>query len=158
PARPQDVARHRPDAAHVRSNGHPHRGGADARGHGRVVLVQPELLMRLERMFPATRTVMTTATRFRIAATLAGTAALAAALNIAATAAAPRFYDDDPIWQDRDTQDASAMKPLEVDLVVDLATNLLGERAPVAGRAKNVNTVDEVPDSSWYTNRIGARQ
>ena len=26
-----------------------------------------------------------------------------------------------------------------------------------SGRAKNVNTVDEVPDSSWYTNRAGSR-
>ena len=26
-----------------------------------------------------------------------------------------------------------------------------------AGRARNVNTIDEVPDSSWYTNRAGSR-
>ena len=31
-----------------------------------------------------------------------------------------------------------------------------GERRDV--RAMNVNTVDEVPDSSWFTNRIGRRQ
>src|SRR5262245_46158347 len=76
---------------------------------------------------------------------------------MASSAAAPRFYDDDPIWHERDTQDASAMKPQEVDLFVDLTTNLLGPRSVEAGRARNVNTVDEVPDSSWYSNRAGAR-
>jgi len=104
-----------------------------------------------------TRNLMNTANRSRRAATIASTAALAAVLTIASSAAAPRFYDDDPIWQDRDTQDASGMKPLDVDLIVDLTTNLLADRAPKAGRALNVNTVDEVPDSSWYTNRAGAR-
>ena len=28
---------------------------------------------------------------------------------------------------------------------------------PANIRAKNVNTIDEVPDSSWFTNRIGTR-
>src|SRR4029079_8411649 len=68
-----------------------------------------------------------------------------------------RFYGDDPVWREADTQDASAMKPLEVDLLADLATNLLGSRTVTAGRAKNLTTVDEVPDSSWYTNRAAAR-
>jgi hypothetical protein len=49
------------------------------------------------------------------------------------------------------------MKPLDVDLLADLATNLVGPRTVAADRAKNVNTVDEVPDSSWYTNRAGAQ-
>ena len=26
---------------------------------------------------------------------------------------------------------------------------------PSGVRAKNINTIDEVPDSSWFTNRIG---
>ncbi len=30
-----------------------------------------------------------------------------------------------------------------------------GERAD--RRAVNVNTLDEVPDSSWFTNRVGAQ-
>jgi hypothetical protein len=105
-----------------------------------------------------TRSAMNTANRSRIAATIAATVAVAAALTIATSAASPRFYDDDPIWQDRDTQDASGMKPLDVDLIVDLTTNLIASRTPTAGRALNVNTVDEVPDSSWYTNRAGARR
>ena len=31
-------------------------------------------------------------------------------------------------------------------------------RTPSNTRAQNVNTIDEVPDSSWFTNRIGARR
>src|SRR4051812_10725190 len=95
--------------------------------------------------------------RSRFAATLAGALAIAAALTIAGSAASPRFYDDDPISHDRDTQDASSMKPLDVDLLVDLTTNLIGPREVNAGPARNVNTIDEVPDSSWYTNRAGSR-
>jgi hypothetical protein len=100
---------------------------------------------------------MSTKKRTRFAAIVGGTLCVAAALTMASSAASPRFYGDDPVWREPDTQDASAMKPLDVDLLADLATNLLGPRTVVADRAKNVNTVDEVPDSSWYTNRAGAQ-
>jgi hypothetical protein len=93
----------------------------------------------------------------RLAAFVGGTLSIAVALTITSSAAKPRFYEDDPIWRERDTQDASAMKPLEIDLVVDLTTNLIGPRSVEAGRARNTNSVDEVPDSSWYANRAGAR-
>jgi hypothetical protein len=100
---------------------------------------------------------MSTKRRTRFAAIIGGTLCVAAALTMASSAASPRFYGDDPVRSESDTQDASAMKPLEVDLLADLATNLLGPRTVVAERAKNLNTVDEVPDSSWYTNRAGAQ-
>ena len=81
-----------------------------------------------------------------------------AAATILGSAASQRFYDDDPIWVERDTQDASGMKPLEVNLFVDLAYNIIrGGKVASPGRAQNVNTVDEVPDSSWFTNRAGTR-
>src|SRR5262249_14432387 len=64
--------------------------------------------------------------------------------------------DDDPIWVEHDTQDASGMRPLDVSLFVDVAYNIVkGPGVARDRRAKNVNTVDEVPDSSWFTNRIG---
>ena len=100
---------------------------------------------------------MSTNKRTRFAAVIGGTLCVAALLTMASSAASPRFYGDDPVWRDPDTQDASAMKALEVDLLADLATNLMGPRTAAADRAKNVNTVDEVPDSSWYTNRAGAK-
>jgi hypothetical protein len=71
--------------------------------------------------------------------------------------AAPRFYPDDPVWRDDDRAfDASKAVAIEdpngFDFVVNTFTSP-GERRDV--RALNVNTVDEVPDSSWFTNRIG---
>ena len=90
-----------------------------------------------------------------------------AALALAATilsAAAPsgatrRFLADDPIAREPETQDASGVAEWEIDLTIDLATNLFarpGDATPNV-RAKNLNTIDEVPDSSWFTNRILAR-
>src|SRR3990172_2214770 len=69
------------------------------------------------------------------------------------------FYDDDPVWQVPDSQNASSVKPWEIDLVYDLAENMFskpGDPTPNV-RAKDINTVDEVPNSSWYTNRIGSK-
>jgi hypothetical protein len=75
------------------------------------------------------------------------------------SAAAPKFFPDDPIWVEHDTRNVTGIPDLEVDDFVDLTLNLfakLGDPTPDV-RAKNVNTVDEVPDSSWFTNRIGSR-
>jgi len=74
--------------------------------------------------------------------------------------AAPRFYPDDPIWSDDDRAfDASKVVAIEDTNGYDFLVNTFGgpgERRDV--RALNVNTVDEVPDSSWFTNRIGRRE
>ena len=70
-----------------------------------------------------------------------------------------RFLDDDPIIREPDTQDASGVQEWEINLITDLAINLFGRPGDSNPdvRAKNVNTIDEVPDSSWFTNRIVAR-
>jgi hypothetical protein len=71
---------------------------------------------------------------------------------------APVFYDDDPIARAADTQDASKVAPREISLVLDAMVNLFGRPgASVVRRAESVNTIDEVPDSSWFTNRAGTR-
>ena len=52
-------------------------------------------------------------------------------------------------------------KPKEVDLstVFDMVENTFRHRPKgTAPPAMNVNTLGEVPDSSWFTNRIGARK
>jgi hypothetical protein len=67
-----------------------------------------------------------------------------------------KFYSDDPIWRDPETQDASRAQPIDVSEQYDFVENTFfnaGDRTPL--RALNINTVDEVPDSSWFTNRIG---
>ncbi len=72
-------------------------------------------------------------------------------------AAGPRFYPDDPIQADNDRAfDASGAAPIDGSNAWDFIENAFldrGERSAI--RAVNVNTVDEVPDSTWFTNRIG---
>jgi len=93
-----------------------------------------------------------------LATTLFASGLLAAAL--AAQSAGPKFLADDPLAREPETQDASGAQPWDIDLFYDLAYNLFvtPRRVPPQVRAQNVNTVDEVPDSSWFTNRIGARR
>jgi hypothetical protein len=75
----------------------------------------------------------------------------------AARSAAPRFYPDDPLWTDDDRAfDASKVGAIEDTNGYDFIINTFGkpgERRDT--RALNVNSVDEVRDSSWFTNRIG---
>jgi hypothetical protein len=68
----------------------------------------------------------------------------------------PRFYSDDPIARVPETQDASKVQRKEVNLVYDEARNLFGKPGDpdMNRRAQNINTIDEVPDSSWFTNRV----
>jgi hypothetical protein len=71
----------------------------------------------------------------------------------------PHFYPDDPIAREPETQDASKAASDERSAMYELFFNVFvnAERTPSGLRAKNINTVDEVPDSSWFTNRIGSR-
>jgi hypothetical protein len=73
--------------------------------------------------------------------------------------AAPKFFSDDPISREPVAGDASAAQEWDIDLFYDLSYNLFvtPRRVPANTRAQNLNTIDEVPDSSWFTNRIGAR-
>jgi hypothetical protein len=76
-----------------------------------------------------------------------------------ANAAAPRFYPDDPIATMVDSEDASNVEARDIDLLYDTLENSFawpGDQTPNV-RAQNVNTIDEVPDSTWFTNRLGAR-
>jgi hypothetical protein len=81
---------------------------------------------------------------------------VAAGTVMSSRSASPRFYPDDPLWTDNDrVLDVKAV-PIEDTNGYDFIVNTFGqpgERRDV--RALNVNTVDEVPDSSWFTNRIG---
>ncbi len=71
----------------------------------------------------------------------------------------PRFFPDDPLWTDDDRAfDASKAAEQEDSNGYDFLVNTFlkpGERRDI--RAMNVNTLDEVPDSSWFTNRNGRR-
>jgi hypothetical protein len=84
------------------------------------------------------------------------------ALAIFATSAAmqgPRFYPDDPIAREPESQDASKTAPYDESQMYELFFNLFVNSGLQASglRAMNINTIDEVADSSWFTNRIGTR-
>lgn len=76
-----------------------------------------------------------------------------------------RFHNHAPVWKVDDRQ-PFAEKPAEreynrtlyhVDgFAVRRVTRALD--LPPGGRALDVNSLDEVPDSSWFTNRIGVRE
>jgi hypothetical protein len=71
----------------------------------------------------------------------------------------PKYYPDDPILVDRD--DLPIDKPAEIELspTYDLLLNTFAPLEPglEIPRAMNTNTLGEVPDSSWFQNRIGVR-
>jgi hypothetical protein len=95
---------------------------------------------------------------FRGLAVTIGTLAAVSSATMLGSAATQRFFDDDPMQVEPATQDASRIAPQEVNLFVDLAANIIrGGRVANPRRAQNVNTIDEVPDSSWFTNRARAR-
>ena len=86
--------------------------------------------------------------------------AVVALLALPAASQRPAFYPDDPIATDDDMSlDASKVVPIEDSNGYDFVANTFanpGVRHDV--RAGNVNTIDEVPDSSWFTNRIGRQR
>lgn len=87
-------------------------------------------------------------------------ACLAACLVMQGRGASPKFLPDDPLWVDDDRAlDASMAAPREDSDYYDFVENTFfarGDRRDI--RALNTNTVDEVPDSSWFVNRIGRRE
>jgi hypothetical protein len=68
-----------------------------------------------------------------------------------------RFYDDDPIAREPESQDASKAAPYSIQQLYEQIYDLfvVSGYTPSGTRAQNINTIDEVPDSSWFTNRIG---
>ena len=96
----------------------------------------------------------------RVPTLLASAILLAGSAMLSAQAArtTPKFYDNDPIARVADTQDATKVQPREISLTYDAVINLFGRPGlQFVGRAEDVNTIDEVPDSSWFTNRAGTR-
>lgn len=90
---------------------------------------------------------------------LAAVSLVAAGAVAATNGASPRFLPDDPIWVDDDRAiDAGRVASREDSDYFDFVENTffsLGDRRDI--HAVNTNTVDEVPDSSWFVNRIGRR-
>jgi hypothetical protein len=68
-----------------------------------------------------------------------------------------RFYPDDPVWRDADMGDIPPVAEFDLSKSYEFVHETFGESVKSRGRALNVNTLDEVPDSSWFTNRLGRR-
>ena len=83
--------------------------------------------------------------------------ALIAVASLTLGAQARRFYPDDPIWREPVTQDVKNAVKYEPDLAYQTIENLFwrpGDKV-LGQRAKNLNTVDEVPDGPYFVNRAG---
>ncbi|HEX8030536.1 MAG TPA: hypothetical protein VF491_18810 [Vicinamibacterales bacterium] len=82
---------------------------------------------------------------------------LALAATVMVSTATPRFYSDDPIAREPESRDAAGAQENEIGLMFELSYNLFvtSKHTPSDSRAGNINTIDEVPDSSWFTNRAG---
>ena len=98
-------------------------------------------------------------TRSRRAALLALSTGAIGLFAAGASMQSPRFYPDDPIARAPESQDASKAAEIEPSQMYELLYNLFVTSGykPTGLRAQNINTIDEVPDSSWFTNRIGTR-
>ncbi len=81
---------------------------------------------------------------------------------------AKKFYDDDPLGKEPTPLRVENAKSRKLNDYYDLFHNTLakpGERQPKGKKGGNagfipaqaVNTLGEVPDNSWFTNRIGSR-
>src|SRR5688572_32448562 len=89
--------------------------------------------------------------------TFALVAIIVALLSLTLAAQGRRFYPDDPIWREPVTQDVKTAVRYEPDLAYQTIENLFlrpGDRV-IGQRAKNLNTVDEVPDGPYFVNRAG---
>src|SRR5262245_37373552 len=76
-----------------------------------------------------------------------------------------KFYPDDPLWREPAPRSTSQVKAREIDSLYDFVQNRFvvpaqqknaRKEGPVP--AANINTLGEVPDSNWYTNRHGQRR
>ena len=69
-----------------------------------------------------------------------------------------RFYADDPVRRDDDTRDIPPVAKFDLSKSYEFVHETFGQSVQSWGSALNVNTLGEVPDSSWFTNRIGVRE
>jgi hypothetical protein len=79
-------------------------------------------------------------------------------LLVPAPAAAQRFRSDDPVRVDPDDRPVPKPGSIELATAYDVIEHTFSHRPKgKVPPAANVNTLGEVPDSSWFTNRIGAQ-
>ncbi len=73
---------------------------------------------------------------------------------------AQKFLTDDPVRVDADDLPIPMPKSRSLSQIADLLKNSFSHRPPKTEDilpAQNVNTLGDVPDSSWFQNRLGSR-
>jgi hypothetical protein len=92
---------------------------------------------------------------------------LALALFVPLVLFGRKFYDDDPLAKEPPPLPVENLAPRKLNDFFDAVMNTLGHPGEGHDRAKGersfipagaVNTLGEVPDSAWFTNRIGSRE
>jgi hypothetical protein len=79
--------------------------------------------------------------------------------SVPTRAADPKFLPDDPVAVDNDRLPMPRPARLELSTTFDvIERSFKGRPEGNIPCAVNVNTLGEVPDSSWFTNRMGARR
>ncbi len=90
--------------------------------------------------------------------------ALAAAALLAVSAHGQRFYPDDPLLRDPKPLPVTKALSRGINEYYDFFQNTFFEpdkelkKKHQPGPSQAVNTLGEVPDSGWFTNRIGSRE
>src|SRR6266699_737269 len=84
--------------------------------------------------------------------------AVAAVAGLAGDAASPKFFPDDPITREPNPADASRVQPFPLHLSWDILSSLFTKQGGrVIRPAQDVNTIGEVPDSTWFITRAGSQ-
>lgn len=78
---------------------------------------------------------------------------LTAAPVVLPAAEGPKFYPDDPVMTVPRRHNATGVKPRKTDALFDFIYNSFEPEPKKILPAQNVNTLGDVPDSEWYTNR-----
>ncbi len=74
--------------------------------------------------------------------------------------AGAKFRSDDPLTVDADQLPIPLPNPVRLSQIFDFVENSFGrcpDKKQVIPPAENVNTLGEVPDSSWFSNRMGKK-
>ncbi len=83
---------------------------------------------------------------------IACAAALPALASLAGPCQAKKFLDDDPLIKEPAPVAVSSAQPRKISDIYDFLYHSFGKH-PQEGPSLAVNTLGEVPDSAWYTNR-----
>jgi hypothetical protein len=80
---------------------------------------------------------------------------LMAALAAASNGWSQHFYPDDPITHTPEVEPPGQAGTQEINALYDFAVNSIHYKTPEPSESLATNTLGEVPDSSWFTNRRG---